>query len=365
VISSIVRHAVIVSFALLAVSPIARAQTTDDDSECSRTETNARDMRDFCTTAAAAGISDVMVNGHDCRIFAGTGRLPRGECLPNPSGVEIAARGSTDSSASRATRSRTASSSSQETPVDSAAPTDVIWSDEFNGPAGSKPGAPWRFFNAWGKGKWRDAIYSDDYARMDGDGHLVITGEMDGDKLRTSYLQTYDAANPAAPGAGKFGPGTKIEARIDFSGIENPRTWGAFWSMDPIGTYDGDPENGMEIDIVEVPRMAQGPNGWIRDKYTVGTHWSKEKGGGASKWIDRNTDGFHTYGLEWTKDKLTWTFDGEPVWETTQDVSRSNNQALILSMEHANTSGPWGAVDADNGRSSRMVIDWVRVSALN
>lgn len=241
----------------------------------------------------------------------------------------------------------------------------TIFADEFDGPSGSKPGAPWRFFDAWGSGKWRDAIYSDKYARLDGEGNLVIRGEpCGGGKLCTSYLHTLDWLNPDAPGEGKFGPGTKIEARIDFGGIQNARTWGAFWLFDPTQPYDGNPATGTEIDIAEVPRMAQGESGWVADRYTVNNHWAKGQGGGTGAWINKSTDGFHTYGLEWHPDKLVYTFDGEPVHETTKGVSASDNQALMLSLEHAVDANPWGATQPDGGQSSEMIVDWVRASRL-
>jgi beta-glucanase (GH16 family) len=80
-------------------------------------------------------------------------------------------------------------------------------------------------------------------------------------------------------------------------------------------------------------------------------------------WIEGDpTDGFHTYGLNWTSDKLERFFDGKKVHETTQGVSTSDNQAVILSIENAvGGNNPW-APGTSNGGTAKMVVDYVRIS---
>jgi beta-glucanase (GH16 family) len=236
----------------------------------------------------------------------------------------------------------------------------TIFADEFDCASGAKPGGAWRFFDAWGKDKWRDAVYDDKHAKCDGNGNLVLTGEVENGQFRTSYLQTYDWLNPDAPGAGKFGPGKRIEARIDMSQMNCESCWGAFWLFDPTDPYDGNPANGTEIDIVE--RTVA--NDWAASRYTVNNHWSKEHGGSVGEWIEGAdpSSGFHTYGLDWQANELVWYFDGKEVYRTTQGVSQSNNQAIVLSIENANGgNNPW-APGTKSGGSAKMVVDYVRVS---
>lgn len=241
----------------------------------------------------------------------------------------------------------------------------TVFAQEFNGRPGDKPGSPWQYFDAWGSDQWRDAVYDDKHAQLDGNGNLVITGDVVDGKLHTSYLQTYDSLNPDAPGAGKFGPGKKIEARIDMSkcGEVGSSAWCGFWLFDPTDPYDGNPSNGTEIDIIE--RSAA--NSWSDTKYSANSHNSKS-GAHPGTWV--NTDpnsGFHVYGVEWTKDKLTWTVDGRPVYSTTDGVSGSNNQAIILSIENAaGGNNPWApGTGLQQGDKPTMVVDWVRVSDLS
>ena len=115
----------------------------------------------------------------------------------------------------------------------------LIFGDEFNCAAGEGPGPQWTFFDAWGSGKWRDAIYSDQYAKCDGQGNLVISSEIANGVLKTSYLQ----------GFGDIGPGTTMEARINMSDCTTAGNspWCAFW------TYNfNNPNAGTEIDIAEI-----------------------------------------------------------------------------------------------------------------
>jgi hypothetical protein len=132
------------------------------------------------------------------------------------------------------------------------------FADEFNGKPGDKPGAPWQFFDAWGSGNWRDAVYDDKHAKIDGNGNLVISGAMENGQFKTSYLQTYDWLNPDAPSVRKFGPGKYLEARIDMSQMQCESCWGSFWLFDPTDAYDSDPTNGTEIDIASSAGQTNG-----------------------------------------------------------------------------------------------------------
>jgi pectate lyase len=230
----------------------------------------------------------------------------------------------------------------------------LLFADEFNGPSGSRPGAPWNFFDAWGSNEWRDAVYSDDYAQMDGNGNLVLSSEIGPDgRLRTSYLQT----NQNNVGPGRIRPGTYTEARINMSGCGDvgSSSWCAFWFMSPHA-YDGNAENGTEIDIAEYTAANQ----WSSQRYTTNNHTSLGGGGSEGTWVEGAdpSDGFHTYGLDWQPDRLTYYFDDRPVWETTRGVSGSDDQTMILSIE--NQQGLWDGGTTTNSEPE-MSIDYVRV----
>lgn len=256
----------------------------------------------------------------------------------------------------------------------------LTWADEFAGPAGARPASHWFFFDGWGKTRWRDAWYTDADAFLDGDGHLVIRSRLDradGNKAKTSYLQTYDWKVPKTrwttfgPGSDP-GDGTYIEARIDVSDLKAHAQWAAFWLYDPTDTYDGDPSNGTEIDIMEYV-VIEG----LRNAFNIANHWGPD----GAKWghegreiqasafgADLRAGGFHTFGLFWERDRLRYYFDGHEVWTTTAGVSTSDEEALMLSIEISD--GPdsaWGQQDVFANDAAMLpnafVIDYVRVFA--
>jgi hypothetical protein len=252
----------------------------------------------------------------------------------------------------------------------------LVWADEFAGPAGARPAPHWFFFDGWGKTRWRDAWYTTEDAFLNGMGQLVLRSRVDptdGNKPRTSYLQTYDWKVPKERWT-TFGPGdgTYIEARVDLTGLEARAQWAAIWLFDPSDTYDGDPANGTEIDIMEY-LVADG----LRNTFNVANHWGPD----GAKWghegretaasrfgADLRDGRFHTFGLEWQRDRLTYFFDGQPVWSTTAGVSTSDGQALMLSIEIDDGPGnAWGRDDVFANDAALLpdafVVDYVRVFA--
>jgi Glycosyl hydrolases family 16 len=240
-----------------------------------------------------------------------------------------------------------------------------IWADEFNGTAGSRPAPHWFFFDGWGSGKWRDAYYTTHDAYLDGSGNLFVRGRVKDGKFMTSYLQTYSWQAPRSqwttfgPGRGKY-----IEARIDVTRMQARGPWVGFWLFDPSDTYDGNPSNGTEIDIMEY--IVDG--GWMLNRYNVANHW----GSSESKIIDAAAHGknlrrhWHTFGLEWTSSRLTYYIDGKQVWSTTRGVSTSNEQALMLTMEYDQGPGDvWGINQNVFNDAAKlpdgMLVDYVRV----
>jgi Glycosyl hydrolases family 16 len=240
-----------------------------------------------------------------------------------------------------------------------------IWADEFNGAAGARPAQHWFFFDGWGSGKWRDAHYTDQDAYLDGTGNLYLRSRVKDGKFMTSYLQTYSwQASPSqwttfGPGRGKY-----IEARVDLSRMQARGPWAAFWLFDPSDTYDGNPSNGTEIDIMEY--IVDG--GWMLNRYNVANHWGSSEASiiDAGAYGKNMRSGWHTFGLEWTSSRLTYYMDGKQVWSTTRGVSTSNEQALMLTIEYDQGPGDaWGINQNVFNDAAKlpdgMLVDYVRV----
>jgi beta-glucanase (GH16 family) len=117
----------------------------------------------------------------------------------------------------------------------------------------------------------------------------------------------------------------------------------------PDGTYhDGD----GEIDIMEQvgtdPTRTEAHlhhNGTVGKSYDTG--------------IDLSA-GFHTYGLDWEADHLTWYFDGTPFYTVTQNVPNVAEYVIFNLAVGDATSWP-GAPDANTVLPQSFQIDYVRL----
>jgi beta-glucanase (GH16 family) len=138
-----------------------------------------------------------------------------------------------------------------------------------------------------------------------------------------------------------------FEARIKIAGTTGQNN--AFWMTNPASTG-----NQIEIDITE---------GKYPNKSNMALHnWSA-----IPKWaeglqrtendLDLSTS-FHTYGLLWTEDKLTWYLDGDRVYELPHQVANvSTDLKFSTAVVDWPSAGP--VTDALNGET--MEIDYVRV----
>ena len=138
----------------------------------------------------------------------------------------------------------------------------LVWSDEFDGPAGA-PADPDNWTHETGGGGWGNdelQYYTDgtDNAALDGDGHLVITArQID---PATTDLQcwygpcTHTSARLISQHKQEFQYG-RIEARVRVP--EGSGIWPAVWMLGTDITEVGWPQTG-EIDIMEF--VGRSPN---------------------------------------------------------------------------------------------------------
>ncbi len=88
--------------------------------------------------------------------------------------------------------------------------------------------------------------------------------------------------------------------------------------------------------------------------------WAKKQS--ADKWIENvidSGDGFHVYGLEWTRERLVWSFDGTKVWE---QPNRINEDMYILANLALGSHDPHFIPDPDDTTPfpGRFEIDYIR-----
>ena len=189
----------------------------------------------------------------------------------------------------------------------------LVWSDEFNSPAGTPPDPKnWNYDlggGGWGNGEAETYTNSPSNVFQDGNGHLVVRAIRDSSGNYTSArLQT------GAPGAStqtadlswKYG---RIEARIQLPFGQG--VWPAFWMLgENIGSA-GWPACG-EVDIME--NFGAFNNNISTNNGTAhGPGYSGTNGISAAYMMpfgQKVADDFHVYAIEWSQNSIEWFVDG-------------------------------------------------------
>ncbi|MFD6415926.1 discoidin domain-containing protein [Streptomyces sp. NPDC060194] len=257
-------------------------------------------------------------------------------------------------------------------PADPAKPGRIVWQDEFNTPAGTKPDpAKWSADPGTGPNNELEYYTDNDNVATDGQGNLVLEARKQvtpgsscpRDPLSGSGTCQYTSARINTGNKFEFTYG-KVEARVKVP--KGNGLWPAFWMMG-ADFLDGRPwpYNG-EIDILEVlgkdvktgystvHAPAYNGAGGIGGSYTLP--------GGA----DLSAD-FHVWAAEWDSKGITYTLDGRTVVTLDKaEIERTRGPwvfdhpfYLILNLA---VGGDWpGAPDASTPFPAKMLVDYVRV----
>jgi beta-glucanase (GH16 family) len=247
----------------------------------------------------------------------------------------------------------------------------LIWSDEFDGPAGSSPDpSKWQFNlggNGWGNKEWEYYTDKPENASLDGDGSLVITAIELEDPKSTDLTCWYwpcrfTSARMLTQETFEFTYG-RIEARIKVpygQGI-----WPAFWMLGNDITTSGWPKSG-EIDIME--NIGREPS--ILHGTLHGPGYSGGNGITSSITLPEGqvfSDDFHIFALEWEADEIRWYLDGEQYASVAKDERFTDQKPwvydhpffIILNLA---VGGAWpGYPDETTTFPQTMTVDYVRV----
>ncbi|MER6693536.1 glycoside hydrolase family 16 protein [Streptomyces minutiscleroticus] len=243
----------------------------------------------------------------------------------------------------------------------------LTWSDEFSGAEGKAPD-PEKWVHdlggepQWGNKEWQYYTDRTANAATDGDGHLVITARRE----RLAGMEgcrygSCDITSARLTTKGTFAQSYgRFEARIRVP--EAGETLPAFWMMGDNDDTTAWPGNG-EIDVMEV---VGGEPGTVYG--TVHGPGYGDEGVGGSRTLAEGghyADAFHTYGVEWTRDRVTWTVDGTAYHSYTREREGGRrwvfDHDFYLLLDLA-VGGVWpGPVTEDTALPVRMLVDWVRV----
>ncbi|WP_459755871.1 discoidin domain-containing protein [Streptomyces sennicomposti] len=242
-------------------------------------------------------------------------------------------------------------------PADPGNPTHLVWSDEFNGPAGAKPDAT-KWTQDPGNGQNGELEYytNGDNTSMDGNGNLVIEARKEANGQYTSgRINTSDHFN--------FTYG-HVEARIKVSGTQG--LWPAFWLLGSNFRTGTPWPNCGEIDIMEHV-------GKVADSVYSTLHAPAYNGGNGygSPYTVAGSDfaaAFHTYALDWNSSRMTFSVDGKSFFtadRSTVEQTRGPwvyDHPFYIILNNA-VGGDWpGSPDATTVLPQRMLVDYVRVS---
>ncbi len=229
---------------------------------------------------------------------------------------------------------------------------ELIWEEDFSGKTLNEQiwnyelgdGCP----NICGWGNNERQIYTKENHKLKG-GKLYITAKKDGEKYTSTRITT------AGKKEFKYG---YMETRAKLptgTGI-----WPAFWMLGSNIKEVGWPKSG-EIDILEY--VGKEPS----QVYTT-LHMQDHHGDHASSKktkIEKIENGFHTYGVNWTAEKMDFYVDDKLVYTYNPENKNENNwpfdQPFYFILNVAvggNFGGP--AVD-DSIFPQQFIVDYVRV----
>lgn len=214
----------------------------------------------------------------------------------------------------------------------------LAWADEFDG-SRIDP-SRWEVI---GDSKRRDGWWVKEDSFVDGQGHLVLRTRKDGDRYTCGAVRTRGRFEHA------FG---YYEVRCQLP--RQPGHWPAFWMMcDGVGKVGDDGRDGTEIDVVEVP--------WRDGTITMNLHWDgygkEHQSAGTKVKLPELLQGFHTFGLLWTKDEYVFYADGRETWRSRAGGVSQVPEFLKLTEE----IGTWGGDITQARLPDEFVVDYVRV----
>jgi beta-glucanase (GH16 family) len=241
----------------------------------------------------------------------------------------------------------------------------LIWSEEFDGPAGSSPNSDNWNFDTGGKGWGNEELESytsrPQNAELDGKGDLDITARAESYVGSDGISRQYTSARLQTLHKFQFQYGL-VEARIQVPAGKG--MWPAFWLLGDEGyaSQHAWPDCG-EIDAMEV--LGSEPNivhGTLHGPWT-----SAPKGiGGKAESTTPLSAGFHVYGVEWAPERISFLLDGA-VYKTITPADLPPGAAwpfnhpffLLLNLA---VGGDWpGTPNASTQFPAHMLVNWVRV----
>ncbi|MFD1062001.1 family 16 glycosylhydrolase [Winogradskyella litorisediminis] len=247
--------------------------------------------------------------------------------------------------------------------------TELVWSDEFDGPNGAIDASKWHHQTElpaggnWYNGELQHYTNRIDNSKIE-NGFLIITAKKE-NFTNQGYTKEYTSARLNSKFAFTYGR-VDVRARLPFGNGTWPAIWtlgkninedGAYWDNQGYDTTSW-PACG-EIDIMEHGLHAVNEvSSAIHSPSSFGNTMNTEK-----QFLSDVANEFHTYSMNWSPNKIVFLVDDVPFYTynpINKDASTwpfTEDQYLLLNIA---MGGIAGTIDS-NFTQSEMVIDYVRV----
>jgi beta-glucosidase len=255
----------------------------------------------------------------------------------------------------------------------------LLWSDEFNGTAGSPPdSSKWNYDlggGGWGNNEAETYTNSPNNVFQDGNGNLVIRAIRDSSGNYTSArLQTGSpgASTHTADNSWQYG---LVEARIKLPFGQG--VWPAFWMLgENIGAL-GWPACG-EIDIMENFGTFGNLNDFATNRGTahgpVATGSDSAYSAGGTYTLPRGQtvrDDYHIYAIQWSQDSIAFYVDGALYYTATPSSVPAGQWKfnapffILINLAIGGPNAFLGTPDPYSPFANQdMLVDYVRVYQL-
>ncbi|MFN8074173.1 MAG: glycoside hydrolase family 16 protein [Kineosporiaceae bacterium] len=259
----------------------------------------------------------------------------------------------------------------------------TIWSEDFDGAAGSRPDSSrWQYdlghcypgcpATNWGTGEIEEMTDSTDNVALDGRGNLAITPLRRSDGSWTSGRIESRRTDLEPPAGGLL----RIEGRIkqpDVTGAAAQGYWPAFWTLGaPFRGVSTNWPSAGEIDILEAVNGTPTVYGTLHCGVNPGGPCNETSGLGGSTPCTTCGTAFHTYAMELDRStspqQIRWYLDGvlyHSVHSDQMDAATWTNATghgffVILNVA---IGGGWpGAPTASTVPGKPMLVDYVVAS---
>lgn len=235
----------------------------------------------------------------------------------------------------------------------------LVWSDEFEGPAGASPDTTiWNFDigtgqDGWGNQELQYYTSRPENVSLNGDGQLVIT-------ILSESFQGRSFTSARINTKGKFEKQYgRVEARIRTP--HGPGIWPAFWMLGSNIDQVGWPQTG-EIDIME--KRGQLPSVIIGSLHGPGYSAGSAVSGLYGLENGRFDADFYTYAIEWYPDRIDFFVD-DYLYNRIRPADVPGewvfNQPFYILLNVAVGGTFVGFPNVQTPFPQQMIVDYVRV----